>query len=780
MIIYENNALNFRNDVDRNRIVDILSDNFKVKIGYVPEREIDSWFNSLRAMETVIRNSSISDDCGILIEYKVPLTSKRIDFVVAGESEESVKNFIIIELKQWTDAECTDKDGLVSTYFTGGLHETTHPSYQAQSYKFLIREYNENVLIKDIKLFSCAYLHNYKERYPEPLLASQYSRLCSDTPLYFKDDAEKLQRFLKKQVGNGKRMEILYDIRKGKIRPSKKLIECVSSMFEGNSEFILIDKQKVAYENAVSLASSTDEKTVLVVKGGPGTGKSVISVNLLGGLLQMKKNVVFVAPNAAFRDVMIEKLSKGRTKTMLRNLFKGSAGFLDLDENVYDIAIVDEAHRLKNCKAYQYYGENQIEDIVHSARCSIMFVDDIQQIRPDDLGSVSEIKKVARKEKAVYREIELETQFRCSGAAGYINWLDNVLQIRETANISGWDGDFDFRIFDDPIELLKEIRKKNSAGFNARMLAGYAWKWTSKKDGNPNGEVDDVIIDEFDFSMPWNSRSSRTTWAIDDRGVEQIGCIHTAQGLEFDYVGVIIGNDLRFDPKKNEYYVDWKSYKDPAGKKGLKKQPDKLSEYVRNIYKVLMSRGIKGCYVYICNEEVKRHFYNRLDDPSLADSCKNDETEKFKELIPHQNALPLINLRSVASSYFENIEGYIPFDDGSYELFPVENGPFPKDRFLVRVEGDSMEPDIPGKSICRFRLDPGGTRNGKIVLCIIEDKATGSDIGVIKRYYSERDEFGVAQHIVLSSSNSEHQPIVLTEEDQARILGVFEEIIIEG
>lgn len=777
MIIYRDTAIGFRDNVDGNMIVDVLRESFRDKLGLDPSRELSAWSNSLRAMESVVRKSEISDDCGILIEYKIPLTSRRIDFIVSGESETNDRNFVIIELKQWQEAFETARDGIVETFLGGGIVETTHPSYQAQSYRMLIQEYNENISIKDIKLYSCAYLHNYGENDPEPLKSSNYSTILKDTPLYLKHDAEKLQNFLKLHVGQGRGMDILYDIQNGRIRPSRKLIDHVSGMFEGNREFILIDNQKVAYEKALELARSAEEKTVLVVKGGPGTGKSVVSVNLLGGLLREGQNVVFVAPNAAFRHVMIEKLAKGRSKQMLHALFKGSSSFLEMQENTFQTAVVDEAHRLKNSKAYQYYGDSQVEDIIKAARCSIMFIDDDQRVRPEDIGTVAAIRKAAKKLNAKYHELELDAQFRCSGAEGYINWLDHVLHVRETANYDSWDGrEFEFRIFDDPNDLLETIRRMNRAGFIARMLAGYAWKWTSK--GNPDGQIDDVIIKEFDFRMPWNSRKARTTWAMDDSGVEQVGCIHTAQGLEFDYVGVIIGNDLRLDPETMKYYVDWSSYKDSAGKKSLKDEPERLSELVRNIYKVLMSRGMKGCYVYIVDSNVREYFRSRLETTDDEDAL-NDIGEP-EELIPYVNSLPLLSLRTVADSAFDSLDGYFPLDDGNCELYPVEGGPFPRDRFLVRVEGDSMEPRIPDGSICKFKLDPGGSRNGKIVLCVITGPSGSSPVAAIKLYHSIRDETDEAKQIVLSSLNPIHLPIVLSYEAEPTILGIFETVLYTG
>lgn len=779
MIIYQKTANEFRHDVDSNRVSDEIKKGFLKNGLPFPKREIGSWDNSLRAMESVVRNSRIKSDCGVLIEYRIPPTSRRIDFVVTGEGEDSSKNFVIVELKQWQEANSTSKEGIVHTSYHG---DELHPSYQAQSYKILVREYNENVHEKNIKLSSCAYLHNYIEKDPEPLKAKLYAQLVKDTQLYFKHDKKKLQEFLFHHVGKGKGMGILDDIQNSKTRPSKKLIDHVGGMYKGNPAYTLIDNQKVAYEKALELARNADEKTVLVVKGGPGTGKSVVSVSLLVGLLADGRNTVFVAPNAAFRDVMVARLARDERRMILNNLFKGSASFHDVEENTYDVAVVDEAHRLKDGSAYQYRGESQVRDILRAARCVVLFIDDDQRVRPHDIGSVACIKSEARTLGARVFEIELEAQFRCSGADGYINWLDHVLHIRETANYDGWgDSEFDFQIFDDPNELKRAIESRRSAGYDSRILAGYAWPWTNE--GNSDGQVKDVRIDEFGFAMPWNSRASRTTWAIDEQGNDQVGCIHTAQGLEFDYVGVLVGDELRFDEAKNEFFVDWSSYKDSSGKTNLRNDPEKLSLLVRNIYKVLMSRGMKGCYVYFVNKSIEAHFRDRLPLHSAIDQDSMEPTSA-EGIIPFKNALPIIPLRSVATAAFQSLSGYLPLDSDEYDEFHyVSNGPFPRDRFLVRVEGNSMEPKIPAGSLCRFRLDPGGTRNNRIVLCLVEEYAGDAPVALIKRYRSVReetpDELGEASSIILDSINPEHGEIVFTNQESVRILGVFEKVVDE-
>src|SRR3989338_1075595 len=513
MFLYKNTVGGFKNDVDEDLITAAIELAFEWRLGRtVSPSEKRSWRNSLSYMERVVRRSKVDDSCGVLVEYVIPATSNRIDFFISGHDEEGNKNFIIVELKQWEKAEATDKEDIVKTYIGGAVRETTHPSYQAQSYKLFLEDYNANIDAKRLRPFSCAYLHNYTKKNPEPLTSKAYKDIVEDTPIYFRDDQVQLEAFLARHVAKGHGEDILIEIETGRIKPSKKLVDHVASMYKGNKEFILLDEQKVAYETAKYVAETTKEKSVVLIKGGPGTGRSVISVNLLGGLLQKEKNTVFVAPNASFRNVMLQRLARENSRTRLQHLFKGSSAFVDTEPDSFDAIVVDEAHRLKDNRAYMYKGENQVEDIVRSARTSIFFVDDDQAIRPEDIGMVKEIKRVAEMYGAKVYEEELIAQFRCAGAEGYINWISDTLHIKATANYDGWDkSSFDFKVFDDPNAVRLAIQEKGAEGYKARILAGYAWKWTGAKGGNADAEVEDVEIAEYDFRMPWNSRKIGTT-----------------------------------------------------------------------------------------------------------------------------------------------------------------------------------------------------------------------------------------------------------------------------
>lgn len=613
MIVYEATAKKFIDDVDSNQIISQIEKAFQEKLGRgIPPGEVSAYANSLPHMERVVRRSGVADDCGILIEYKIPLTNFRIDFVVAGQDSNGNKNFVIVELKQWQVATIAEGDGLVESYTGGANRVVTHPSYQSMRYKDFISDFNETVYGGNVKAYSCAYLHNYPEKDPEPLLDDKYTKVLEKSPVYFRDDQSKLEEFIAKYVKHGNGMDILYEINNGKIRPSKKLIDHVSSMFAGNQNYVLLDEQKVAFETARVIANK-QKKAVVIIKGGPGTGKSVISVNLVSSLLRDNLNAIFVAPNSSFRDTLVKKLTREHSSQRVRNIFKGSAAFYDSDENEFDVLVVDEAHRLKKKGAFMYRGTNQVEDVINATKVSIFFIDDDQAVRPEDIGTVSELQKIANKYNVPVYEMELTAQFRCSGAEGYINWLNDVLQLKETANYDGWDKkSFEFKIFDNPNDMREAVKKKSQQGQDARVLAGYAWGWSSASEGNGDGEIEDVEIPEYDFRMPWNSRKVGTTWAIDDKGVDQVGCIHTSQGLEFDYVGVIVGADLNFDTEKQLFSTDHNKYKDKTGKKGLKSEPEILNRLVRNIYKVLMTRGMKGCYIYFIDKEVEAYFKKRV------------------------------------------------------------------------------------------------------------------------------------------------------------------------
>lgn len=620
MIIYEATKEEFMNDVTDDSIAVKIHESFLQRIGKVSLSEINSWNNSMNYMYKVLNTPIIPDDVGVAIEYKVPTTSRRIDFMLTGLDKQDRYSVVIVELKQWTALNKIESlDGLVETVINKRLGKHTHPSYQAYTYARLISDYNETVQNESISLYPCAYLHNYIREENDPLTDAVYESWIAEAPVFTKGDALKLRGFISTYIKKSDRKKSLYLIEHGKIKPSKSLQDSLLKMLDGNEEFLMIEEQKVAYEEALLMAKkaqSTDRKQVLIVEGGPGTGKSVLAINLLVKLTSQEMVCQYVTKNSAPREVYTKRLQQGYRKTVINNLFKSSGVYYEALPNEFDVLIVDEAHRLNEKSGlFKNKGENQMMEIIRAAKCSIFFIDEYQKVSMQDAGNKEQIKQFAQLYDAEVVEIELESQFRCNGSDGYLAWLDDVLGLRETANSDGFDFQYDFRVFDDPNELRHEIFKKNHNN-KARMLAGYCWDWI--KDGKNNPQVHDIYIEEYQFSASWNLNNTQT-WAIDPESVEQIGCIHTSQGLEFEYVGVIIGEDLRYmdgnivtDPFKRA-----KTDKSLSGFKSLyKKDKNKAlriaDQIIKNTYRTLLTRGMKGCYIYCVDPLLKEYFIKRL------------------------------------------------------------------------------------------------------------------------------------------------------------------------
>ena len=620
MIVYDGTKEDFLKSVEQDSIAAEIEENIYKKMHRSTARnEFRSWENSLEYMYKVLNDTEIPKDAGIAIEYNIPQTSKRVDFLISGYDLSNKGNVVIIELKQWDKIEAVSGlDALVETYTGSAVRRVVHPSYQAWSYSMLIKDYNEAVQSKDIILSPCSYLHNYRRQENDPLDESQYETYLEEAPAFTRGEVEKLRDFIKKSIRQGDQKELLYQIENGRIRPSKSLQDSLAAMLKGNKEFIMIDEQKIVYEEIMSISKQSQKdckKRVVIVKGGPGTGKTVVAINLLADLTTEEQFCQYVSRNSAPRSVYQKKLKGEIRKSSVDNMFKGSGIYTEAPLNGVDTILVDEAHRLNEKSGmFQNMGENQIKEIIQASKCSIFFIDESQRVTIKDIGSIKEIEHWAKKQGAQIYYQELISQFRCNGSDGYLAWLDDVLDIRQTANFDMKDIDYDIKIVDTPQEMQHLIIERNSNRNRSRILAGYCWNWL--KQGKNDSTVHDIKIK--DFEMSWNLGNS-TTFAIDESSVNEVGCIHTSQGLEFDYVGVIIGEDLRYE--NGRIITDFsKRASTDQSLKGIKsiykKDPDKANEIadevIKNTYRTLMTRGMKGCYVYCVDPKLADYLRERL------------------------------------------------------------------------------------------------------------------------------------------------------------------------
>ena len=621
MIIYENTARGFLEDVIQNRIVDQIIDGFeRQRIGGVARNEIRAWRNSLQYMANLFFECELPDDAGVAIEFQIPLTSRRVDFMVAGRNADGERTIAIVELKQWS-GEGTEsvphKDGIVKTVLGGSLRETTHPSYQAWSYAQLIEDFNVAVRQDNIRLRPVAYLHNFDAAYREEIDNPTYRPYTKRAPVFLKQDVDDIAAVLESSIATPDTGNLLQHVADAELKPNKKLQDSLQRMLSANDEFTLIDSQKVVFERAIELAREAtrqNTKTVLIVEGGPGTGKTVVAINILAELVQQEYTAQYVSKNRAPRAVYKEKLRGDMLVKEIDHLFTGAGSYISTPSNQFPALVADEAHRLNEESTFFGKGENQIMEIINAARFSVFFIDEHQRVHIDDIGSKQEIRTFAAEMGADVETMTLEAQFRCSGSDGYVSWLDDVLEIRETANADGFDLAFDVRLYDDPQRLHDAIAAKDADGTLSRVVAGYCWEWDTEGRADP----DYYDIEIGDYRKSWN-RDGGDPWAIDEGSIDEVGCIHTCQGLEFDYVGVIVGPDLKY--RDGEIVTDHEGRASTDRslfgiKKMLEEDPARaneiIDEVVKNTYRTLLSRGLKGCYIHCTDEELQEYMRTRL------------------------------------------------------------------------------------------------------------------------------------------------------------------------
>lgn len=640
MIVYEATRGQFTADVHANTIETRILEAFRQRLGHTTSKaEVESWRNSMGHMNNAMLGAGIPADAGVAIEYRIPQTAKRVDFILTGLDAAGRHAAIIVELKQWSEAAATTKDGIVETFVGGAKREVEHPSYQAWSYAWYLRDYNEALHDDQIQLRPCAYLHNLMDA--EALNSALYAPYTSEAPLFARSDALRLQAFLRRHIHKGDQGKVLYQIENGRIRPSKGLADHLVSLLAGNREFILIDDQKLVYETALEkakLASESGNKQVMIVEGGPGTGKSVVAIHLLVELTKRGLVAQYVTRNAAPREVYERKLAGSMRKTRIRNLFKSSGAYVDAEPNSIDVLIVDEAHRLNEKSGlYGNLGDHQVAETIRAAKCCIFFVDDDQRVTFKDVGEKSVLNDIATIEGAAVTEGALASQFRCNGSDGYMAWLDQVLGIRETANLDLQGIDYDFRVFDSPVAMHEQIIELNRLNNRSRVVAGYCWDWKGKRDAH----IKDVRIDAYGYERRWNLDKDGKLWIIMAGSEEEVGCIHTCQGLELDYVGVILGPDLIVRDgqvitdatrraKQDHSVRGYKSWfrRDPEAARAT------ADRIIKNTYRTLMTRGQKGCFVFSVDPETNAWLQARITGASQGDSRLLEVAEPASTYVP--------------------------------------------------------------------------------------------------------------------------------------------------
>ena len=548
-----------------------------------------------------------------------------------------------------------------------------------------------------------------------------------------------------------------------------------------------------------------DEKIdTLVIQGGAGTGKSILAIFLFK-LLQSEESDLnfreFSTEEAELRDVLLHlrrlynkpKMALVVPMTSFRNTLKKafrninglSAEMVispsELAKKTYDIVLVDESHRLrKRTNLGAYYGSfdkacevlgfdkntcSEVDWVCKQARKAVFFYDESQSIKPSDANP----ERFHELKTATTTQVQrLVSQFRVRGGNSYVEFLDELLSVRVQSEKKFSSKNYEFALFDSIDTMIKVIQEKNQQFGLSRLIAGYSWPWISKKDSS----LFDIEIEGR--PLRWNS--TNTDWINSEKSVEEVGCIHTTQGYDLNYAAIIFGKEITYNKALNEITINAGQYFDRNGKQSIK-SPSELKNYILNIYKTIMLRGIKGTFVYACNKELHEYLTQHIH---LHPLCKTTPPEQAIKLTPYVNAVPFYDLQAAAGGFSEG--QYV--DHKSWIALPDDLTPS-ESLFACKVVGESMNKIIPNGATCLFRLERGGSRNGKIVLVERSDSIDG-DSGshyTVKEYESIKVEDGSDwyQRKILLKPNSYDNSFktieLLDDNSRYRVIGEFVRIL---
>jgi uncharacterized protein len=572
-----------------------------------------SWSRSLSVLAQDLADAGLGD-VEVLVEYQLPLTSRRIDAVLAGvHPRTGADSFVVVELKQWSYAtRYEDSDTLVDVEHTAGPR--LHPGIQVGEYCQYLTDFLGLLADHTNAVRGAAYLHNAVDRDVAELLerpGTEQSRI------FTKQRRGAFLDYLRASLDAGRPGAAAADrFLHSTVRPSRHLLTYAARELKERSHFTLLDEQRVAYElvlHAVERARSADHKRVVVVAGGPGSGKSVIALSLLGELARQGRPALHATGSKSFTQTLRRYAGKGSAR--LRNLFLYFNSFMTADRNGIDVLICDEAHRIRETsvnrftRAQQRQGARaQIEELLAAARVPVFLLDEHQVVKPGELGNIEIITAYARKLNLDVDVVSLHDQFRCGGSEAYEQWVLGLLGLDgDKPGVWAGDGRFDLRVARSPEELEAFLAAKQGAGETARMTAGYCWPWSDPR-------ADDTLVDDVrigGWSRPWNVKSDRSVgeapgspfWATDPAGFGQVGCVYTAQGFEYEWSGVIIGPDLV--ARDGRLVTRRAECKDPAFRSHKTVSDDEADRLIRNTYKVLMTRGMRGTILYAVDEETR-------------------------------------------------------------------------------------------------------------------------------------------------------------------------------
>ncbi|MGW1210311.1 DNA/RNA helicase domain-containing protein [Streptomyces sp. NPDC002499] len=567
-----------------------------------------SWENSIPALAEVLFDAGL-DDVEVLIEHRLPLTSLRADIILAGSHPTTGRpSYVIVELKQWSEARLVPGTDNLCLVARMGNRPVLHPVAQVRRYCDYLQDFTNVLSDQEDVVAGVAYLH-----YAADQDVSELFRVPDAKAQLFTDTSRgELIRYLQTRLSaldGAEEADYLLDSPRA---PGRQLMRAAAAEIIDGGEFLLMDEQEVAarlVKRAANLSRQSDQKEVIVISGGPGSGKSIIALHLMGHLGRNGRSVVHATGSKSFTTTLrhVVGTKNGRIPKLFRYFFD----FTSAERNGLDVLICDEAHRIRQRSSRQgayaghRSGRSQVEELIDAARVPVFLIDEHQVVRPGEMGSVETIDEASRTRGCIVRHVDLNSQFRCGGSRAYENWVLRLLGLEPGGPIQ-WqpEEDFELLVAESPKGMESYLRGRQESGHTSRMTAGFCWRWNEPRiDGSL---VDDVVIGEW--RRPWNLKGEQpvggapvsSLWATDPSGFGQIGCIYTAQGFEYAWNGMIFGPDLVW--RGNEWRAVPGESKDHAVKKA---ERGAFGRLIRNTYKVLLTRGMVGTVLYSTDPETQ-------------------------------------------------------------------------------------------------------------------------------------------------------------------------------
>jgi DUF2075 family protein len=582
-----------------------------------------------------------------------------------------------------------------------------------------------------------------------------------------------------------------------------------SNLFKYSPYKVLSEDQRSSVIEIISSLTEANYQSIFV-EGSAGTGKTILATYLMKLLHsplpaqdewdeleghRLEEYRLLEKFHEAFQDVSIALVVPMTSlRNSLKTVFKAVGGLKtsmvigpsDVRKKEYDILIVDEAHRLARRRNIPNYASfdatnkalglgkegTQLDWILKCSKHQILFYDEAQSIKPSDIPK-ERFRKLKNKSSTT---IHLTSQMRVSAGNDYINFVDRLLKCESVADISIPEH-YDLRFFNSFEKMHEEIVAKDNEIGLCRLIAGYSWPWISKKDKS----LYDIEIEGL--KLQWNNE--HIDWINSANPEIEVGCIHTTQGYDLNYAGIIFGKEITYNKQFNRIEIIRDNYHDRNGHAGIK-DDERLKNYIVNIYKTIMYRGIKGTFIYACNPELAAYLNEQIQPEEVKDQQKEAQLIEldFDKVQPYENAIPLVDIQAAAGNFSEIQQA----SDLTWVALPeginVDEGDF-----ACKVVGESMNKRIPSGSLCLFRKDRGGSREGKIVLVESSD-IRDSDFGsgyTVKEYHSQKsmkDDHWQHDSIILKplSTDPEYSDIILRKDEllDFKVVGIFDRVLYES